>query len=136
MTPTWEVETDNKEGFKDIVKAADGFASRVGSGKGVDKDKIHKGNGKGDSPKEKTSQIKSKIKGNPKGNPKIKSGTSTKSDKKEGKGPKKRCIPRQDRREEYRRGWKEKQWKTWFERTKTTATRMAAKQRKVKSGLH
>ena len=38
-----EVETDNKEGFKDIVKAADDFASRVGSGKGVDKDKIHKG---------------------------------------------------------------------------------------------
>ena len=80
------VETDNKEGFKDIVKVADGFASRVGSGKGVD-DKIHKGNGKRDSPKEKTSQIKSKSKGNPKGNPKIKSGKSTKSDKKDGKGP-------------------------------------------------
>ena len=29
------VETDNKEGFKDIVKAADDFASKVGSGKGV-----------------------------------------------------------------------------------------------------
>ena len=82
------VETDNKEGFKDIAKAADGFASRVGSGKGVDKDKIHKGNGKRDSPKEKTSQIKSKSKGNPKGNPKIKSGKSTKSDKKDGKSPK------------------------------------------------
>ena len=27
------VETDNKEGFKDIVKAADDFASKVGSGK-------------------------------------------------------------------------------------------------------
>ena len=76
------VETDNKEGFKDIVKAADDFDSRVGSGKGVDKDKIHKGKGKGDSPKEKTSQIKSKSKGNPKGNPKGKSGMSTKSNKK------------------------------------------------------
>ena len=40
------VETDNKEGFKDVVKAADDFASKVGSGKGVDKDKIHKGKGK------------------------------------------------------------------------------------------
>ena len=29
MTPTWG-RTDNKEGFKDIVKAADDFASRVG----------------------------------------------------------------------------------------------------------
>ena len=28
------VETDNKEGFKDIVKVADDFASKVGSGKG------------------------------------------------------------------------------------------------------
>ena len=37
------VETDNKEGFKDIVKVADDFASKVGSGKGIDKDKIHKG---------------------------------------------------------------------------------------------
>ena len=27
------VETDNKEGFKDIVKVADDFASKVGSGK-------------------------------------------------------------------------------------------------------
>ena len=45
------VETDNQEGFKDIVKAAGDFASRVGSGKGVDKEKIHKGKGKGDSSK-------------------------------------------------------------------------------------
>ena len=62
-----EVETDNKEGFKDVVKVAEYFASRVGSGKGVDKDKIHKGKGKGGSFKEKTSQIKGKSKGNPKG---------------------------------------------------------------------
>ena len=65
-----EVETDNKGGFKDIVRAADDFASRVGSGKGVDKYKIHKVKGKGDSFKEKTSQIKGKMKRNPKGNPK------------------------------------------------------------------
>ena len=32
------VETDNKEGFKDIVKVADDFAAKVGSGKGIDKD--------------------------------------------------------------------------------------------------
>ena len=86
------VETDNKEGFKDVVKAADYFASRVGSGKGVDKNKIHKGKGKGDSFKEKTLQIKGKSKGNPKANPKRKSRKSTKSDKKRWKGSKKRCI--------------------------------------------
>ena len=38
------VEIDNKEGFKDIVKAADDFASKVGSGKKeVDKDKNPQG---------------------------------------------------------------------------------------------
>ena len=112
------VETDNKEGFKGIVKAADDFASRVGSGKGVDKDKIHKGKGKGDSPKEKTLQIKSKSKGNPKGNPEGKSGMSTKSNKKKWKGLKKRGIHQQDWGEEHRQRWKEKHGKTWFERKK------------------
>ena len=29
MTPAWGVETGNKEGFKDIVKAADDFAQRL-----------------------------------------------------------------------------------------------------------
>ena len=87
------VETDNKEGFKDVVKAADYFASRVGSGKGVDKHKIHKGKGKGDSLKEKTSQTRDKSKGNPKGNPKRKSRKSTKSDKKDGNGPKNVVSP-------------------------------------------
>ena len=87
------VETDNKEGFKDIVKAADDFASKVGSGKGVDKDKIHKGKGKGNSFKKETSQIKSKSKGNPKGNPKGKRGKSTQSNKTDGKGPKKVLSP-------------------------------------------
>ena len=62
MTPT-----DNKEGFKDIAKAADDFASRVGPGKGIDKDKIDLGKGKRDSPKEKTSQIKGKRKGKSQG---------------------------------------------------------------------
>ena len=87
------VETDNKEGFKDIVKAADDFATKVGSGKGVDKDKIHKGKGKGNSLKKETSQIKSKSKGNPKGNPKGKRGKSTQSNKTDGKGPKKVLSP-------------------------------------------
>ena len=87
------VETDNKEGFKDIVKAADDFATKVGSGKGVDKDKIHKGKGKGNSLKKETSQIKSKSKGNPKGNPKGKRGKSTQSNKTDGKGPKKVVSP-------------------------------------------
>ena len=82
------VETDNKEGFKDIVKVADDFASKVGSGKGIDKDKIHKGKGKGNSLKKETSQIKSKSKGNPKGNTKGKRGKSTQSHKTDGKGPK------------------------------------------------
>ena len=82
------VETDNKEGFKDIVKVADDFASKVGPGKGIDKDKIHKGKGKGNSLKKETSQIKSKSKGHPKGNTKGKRGKSTQSNKTDGKGPK------------------------------------------------
>ena len=87
------VETDNKEGFKEIAKAADDFASNVGSGKGVDKDQIHKGKGKGYSLKKETSQIKSKNKGNPKGNPKGKRGKSTQSNKTDGKGPKNVVSP-------------------------------------------
>ena len=54
------VETDNKEGFKDIAKAADDFASNVGSGKGVDKDKIHKGKGKGNPSKKKYRRSKAR----------------------------------------------------------------------------
>ena len=108
------VETDNKEGFKDIVKAADDFASKVGSGTGIDKDKIHKGKGKGNSLKKETSQIKSKSKGNPKGNTKGKK-EDTQSNKTDGNGPKKRGIPRQDRVEEYKERWKEKHRKKWFE---------------------
>ena len=52
------------------MKAADDFASKVGSGKGVDNDKIHKRKGKGTSLKKETSQIKNKSKGNPKRNTK------------------------------------------------------------------
>ena len=87
------VEPDNKEGFKDIVKAADDFASKVGSGKGNDKDKIHKGKGKGNSLKKETSQIKSKSKGNPKGNTKGKRGKPTQSNKNRWKGSKKTWNP-------------------------------------------
>ena len=111
------LETDNKEGFKDIVKAADEFASRVGCGKGVDKDKIHKGKGKGDSHKEKTSQIKSW--GNPNGNLLREKVESLQNQtKKRWKGSKKRGIPWQDWGEEHRQRWKEKHGKTWFERKK------------------
>ena len=130
------VETDNEEGFKGIVKAADDFASRVGSGNGVDKDKIHKGKGKGDSPKEKTLQIKSKSKGNPKGNPKGKSGKSTKSDKKDGKGQQNVVSPSKTGAKNTGKRGKKFSGKKWFERKKRTATRMAAKERRVKSDLH
>ena len=85
-----EVETDDKEGFKDIVKAADDFASRVGSGKGVDKDKIHKGKGKGDSRKEKNRRSKARAR---KIRRVIPRGKSTQSDKKDGKGPKNVVSP-------------------------------------------
>ena len=54
--------------------------------KGVDKDKIHEGKGKGNSLK-KTS-LKNKSKGNPLGNPMGKRGKSTQSNKTDGKGPK------------------------------------------------
>ena len=101
------VETNNKEGFKDIVKAADDFASKVGSGKGVDKDKIHKGKGKGNSLKKETSQIKSKSKGNHKGNTKGKKRKVHTVKQNRWKGSKKRGITRQDRREEYRKRWEE-----------------------------
>ena len=106
-------ETDNKEGFKYIVKAADDFASRVGSGK---KTKSTRAQGKEIHPKKKHRRSKARAKEIPKGNPKGKGGKSKKSDKKDGKGPKKRGIPGQDRGEEYRQRWKEKHEKKWFER--------------------
>ena len=102
-----EVETDNKKSFKDIVKADDDFASKVRSGKGIDKDKIHKGKGKEYSLKKETSQIKSKSKGNPKGNTKGKKGKSTQSNKTDGKGPKNVASP-----------GKKKHRKKWYKRKK------------------
>ena len=87
MTPVWGSRLTTKTGSKDIVKAADDFASKVGSGKGVDKDKIHRDKGKRNFFTKKTSQIKSK--GNPKSNPKGKRRKSTQTDKTDGKGPKK-----------------------------------------------
>ena len=73
------VETNDGDVVKDIEKAADAFASRVGAGHNVEKDTIHKGKGNGSSPKEKTLQTKGKGKGNSKG----KSGKLGKIEKKD-----------------------------------------------------
>ena len=131
VCPTRRVETD-KEGFKDIVKAADDFASRVGSGKGVDREKIHKGKGKGDSLKEKASQIKCKSKGNPKGNPKGKRHSQT---KKMETFQKTWYLPARPVWRIQARVGRKTQEKV-VRKEKTTATRMAAKQRRAKSDLH
>ena len=109
VTPVWGVETDNKEGSKDIVKAADDFASKVGSGKAVDKDKIHRSKVKRNSFNKK----------HRKGNLKRKRGKSTQSDKTYGKCPKKKNVVspgKTMRRREYRQRWKEQFWKKWFEK--------------------
>ena len=111
-----EVETDDKEGFKDIVKAADDFASRVGSGKGVDKDKIHKGKGKGDSLKEKNHRSKARAKEIPRAIPREESPHS--ETKKMERVQKNVVSPGKTWREEYRQRWKEKHGKKWFERKK------------------
>ena len=124
------VETDNKESFKDIVKAADDFASKVGSGKGVDKDKIHKGKGKGNSLKKETSQIKSKSKGNPKGNPKGKRGKSTQSNKTDGKGPKNVVSPGKTWWKNTGKGGKKNTGKV-VRKEQTTTAGVAAKQRRL-----
>ena len=128
------VETDSKEGFKDIVKVADDCASKVGSGKGIDKDKVHKIKGKGNSLKKETSQIKSKSK------------------------EIQRVIPREkEESPHYQIERMEKVQKTWnppagpggriqgkverktqekvVRKEKTTTARVAAKQEKVKSDL-
>ena len=57
------VETNDGDVVKDIEKADDAFASRVGAGHNVEKDTIHKGKGNGSSPKEETLQTKGKGKG-------------------------------------------------------------------------
>ena len=96
------VETDNKEGFKDIVKAADDFALKGWFWKREStKTKSTREKGKEIPSKKETSQIKSKSKGNPKGNTKGKKGKSTQSNKTDGKGPKNVGITRQDRGEKY-----------------------------------
>ena len=126
------VETDNEEGFKDIVKAADDFASKVGSGKGIDKDKIHERKGKGNSLKKETSQIKSKSKGNPKGNTKEQRGKSTQSNKTDGKGSKKTSNHPAG---PGRRIQGKVERKTQEKVVRKATARVAAKQRKVKSDL-
>ena len=120
------VETDNQEGFKDIVKAAGDFASRVGSGKGVDKEKIHKGKGKRYSSAGTTSQIKSKSKGNPKGTPK--GVESPQSQTKKMEIVTKSLSPGKTMEKNTSKGGRH--GKKWFEMEKTTARRMAAKQKK------
>ena len=124
-----EVETDDKEGFKDIVKAADDFASKVGSGKGIDKDKIHKRKGKGKSLKKETSQIKSKSKGNPKGNTKGKRGKSTKSNITNGKGPKNVESPGRTGRKNTRKGGKKNTGKSGSKGKDNDGKRRQSKER-------
>ena len=130
MTPVWGVETDSKEGFKDIVKAADDFAAKVGSGKGVDKDKIHRSTVKRNSFKEKTSQIKSKNKGNPKVIPREKEESPHSQTKLMERVRKKRGNPQQDRGENTSKGGKKITGKSGS-KEKTTAARMAAKQKET-----
>ena len=98
-----------KKVSRDIVKAADDFASKVGSGKGIDKDKIHRGKGKGNSLKKRNIADQKKSKGNPKGNTKGKSGRSTQSNKTDGKRSKKRGNPPgRTGGKNTRKRWKEK----------------------------
>ena len=115
VTPTWGSRLTTKKVFKDIVKAADDFSSRVGSGQGVDKDNIHKGKGKGDSTKEKHRRSKARAREIPRVIPREKV-ESPQSQTKNEKGFKKRGISRQDRGEEYRPRWKEEHRKMWFDR--------------------
>ena len=104
------VETDNKGGFKDVVKATDDFASKVGSGKGVDKDKIHKEKGEGNSLKKRNIADQKQEQWKKRKVHTVKQNI--------WKGSKKRGIIRQDRVEEYRERWKEKHRKKWYERKK------------------
>ena len=54
------VESNDGDVVKDIEKAADAFASRVGACHNVEKDTIQKGKGNGSSPKEKPYKPKAK----------------------------------------------------------------------------
>ena len=128
------VETDNKEGFKDIVKVADDFASKVGSGKGIDKDKIHKGKGKGNSLKKKHRRSKARAREIPRVIPREKEESPHNQIKRMEKvqktwnppaGPGRRIQGKVERKTQEKVVRKEK----------TTTARVAAKQRKVKSDL-
>ena len=99
------------------MKAADDFASKVGSGKGVDKDKIHKRKGKGTSSKKKHRRSKIRAREIPSVIPMEKKKVHTVKQNR-WKGSKKRGISRQDRGEKHRKRWKEKHRKKWFERKK------------------
>ena len=89
MTPVRGSRLTTKTGSKDIVKAANDFASRSVLEKQLTKTKSTGAKGKEILSTNKTSQIKIKSKGNPKSNPKGKRGKSTQSDKTDGTGPKK-----------------------------------------------
>ena len=78
----WRSEKNDGDGVKDIEKAADAFASRVGANSGGGGDKIHRGKGNGSFPKDKTSHAKGKSKGDSIGN----NGKLKMDGKKAGKG--------------------------------------------------
>ena len=109
------VETDNKEGFKDIVKVADDFASKVGSGKGIDKDKIHKGKGKEIPSKKKHRRSKARAREIPRVIPREKEESPHNQIKRMEKVQKNVESPGRTG-EEYKERWKEKHRKKWFER--------------------
>ena len=77
-----------KTGSKDIVKAADDFTSKVGSGKAVDKDKIHRSKGEINSFNKKHRRSKARAREIPTAIPREKK-KATQTDKTDGTGPKK-----------------------------------------------
>ena len=100
------VETDNKEGFKDIVKVADDFAS--GSGKGVEKTKSKRAKGKEIPPKKKHHRSKARE------IPRVilrEKVESLQSQTKKMERVQKRGIPSKTGGEEHRQRWKEKHGK-------------------------
>ena len=87
------VETDNKEGFKDIVKAADYFASKGRFWKRSRQRQNPQGQRERKFPQKRNIADQKQEQGNPKGNPKGKRGKSTQSNKTGGKGPKNVVYP-------------------------------------------
>ena len=126
------VETDNKEGFKNIVKAADDFASKVGSGKGVDKDKIHKGKGKGNSLKKRNIADQKQEQGKSQGKKKEESPHS--QTKQMERVQKTWYLPARPGRRIQEKVERKTQEKV-VRKEKTTTAGVAAKQRRVKSDL-